>query len=158
MAKSSGKVTIKKYANRRLVERAEQRQEERFNVAGHAEVRAIQGRAPVDEEHAPSHIGDRYRQGRLLVEVEDSRRVDERGDEDRRRALPAIVAQLGAPGLRDDRAVARRSGRRRILVSTETGKGRRGDVRLGFPDGPHQLEKQGQWPRGAFMLQCRMLR
>ena len=138
---------------------AQQRQQQFLDMAGDDRSRALGRRAPIQQQRAPAHAGDRRRQRHLFVEIEDVRRVDQRGDEHRRRPAAAMIAQARAANARDFRL---RRGRVRplgVFVSAQPGKRVARQLGIALRGLAHQLEEQGQRTRGrAFMLQRTMLR
>ena len=95
----------------------------------------------------------------LLVEIEDSRRIDQRGDEHRRRSFAAVIAQ----GMRRERArfpasAAAARAAARCSYARSPASASRGKLRIAFRHLPYQFEKQRKRARRAFMLQRTMLR
>ena len=142
----------------RFADAAQQGQKQMLDVASNVEPGPSARLSPIEQERAAAHRGDRGGQGYVLVQVEDSRRVDQRGDEDDRRAASTMVAKAGPL---DARRFRLRQGPRPalgILVSAQSGEGFAREIRVVFAGAANQLEEQRERARCAFMLQCRMIR
>ena len=118
------------------------------------QVGAAGGGAPIEQQDMPSACRKRRRERGIVVEVEDVGRVDQRRDQDGRRAGPAMVAQRRAADPCGDRArlprfAAFRRGVKRQAVERGAGQLR---VILGFQ--PDEFEEQRQRPRRRPLLQC----
>ena len=99
----------------RFAELAQQRQQQLFDMPGDAQLGAVVRAGP---SRAAARAGPcprpRSASETSRVEIEDPRRVDQRRDEHRRRAVAAMVAQARAADPRDFgfRAAARLAPRR----------------------------------------------
>ncbi len=131
-------------------------------MAGDGEARSRPRLAPVEQQCAPSHPRDPGRQRDLFVEVEDPRRVDQRGDEQRRRALAAMVADAGSIGARDLGPRRRPRHPRRMFIGLQPGEGLPREPGLMLRHLAQQFQEQRKRPRRSgrsmLMLHCTMLR
>lgn len=133
-----------------------------LDMARYVEVRAIGRIAPVQQQCSAVHPRDCGSKGNLDIQIEDSRRVDQRRDEDSRRTLAPVIPQACAADARD---FGRGLGARAPLRAFIGAKTRKRLLRKrGVPlaDASYQIEKQRKrpWctPVCGFMLQRTMLR
>jgi len=118
--------------------------------------------APIEQQHAPAHPGDRTGQGHRLIEVEDPRRIDQRRYQDRWTSRASVIPEACSPNACDFGLLRCPFAPWRQLIGTQAGErlGRQLGVRCRGV--PYQFEKQRKraWRslRDAFMLQRTMLR
>ena len=128
------------------------------DVGGDAQPGAAIGAPPIEQEHAPAHGFYGFGERRFLVEVEDPRRIDQRGDEQRHRPAAAMIAQAHPV---DARAIGQERTRWTALgelIAAQPGEGAARQCGIAFTGLADKLEEQRQRARRAlacrFMLQC----
>ena len=135
-----------------------ERQQQLLHMTADIELASLPRRSPVEQQAAPSH--SRYRGGErnVFVQVQNVRRIDQRGDKHRRRAVAAEVVQGRTPRPCSYRPIGTRVEPWRLLISCETFQRRTRRLRIALSDRPYHFEKQRKRPRRASMLQCTLIR
>ena len=133
-----------------------------FDMACNVELGALFFRAPIEQQGAATHARYRRRQRHLLVEIENSRRIDQRGHENRGCAFPAMVAKTCALDARQLRLVCMPRTALGLLISAQACKRFMCKLAILLRHAPYQFEKQRKWAWRmlvcGFMLQRTMLR
>jgi hypothetical protein len=123
-----------------------------------AELRALAGRPPIEQEYPPSVLGDGVGKRHFGVQVEHMGRVDQRRDQHHRRANAATIAKRCSADLEMDRPLALQRRSPGIFISDESGKGRAAHAGVFFSRETDQRQEQRQGPGRVFMLQRTIIR
>ena len=137
---------------------AQQGKQQMFDMSRNIQVAPVLGLAPVEQEHVAAHSRNGTREGHVFVEVQDSRRIDQRWNEKRRRTAAPMVTQTGPTVARNLWLAWRPRTPRGSLIRTQTGECIASEFGVMRRDVAYQIEKQRQRPRRVFMLQRTMLR
>lgn len=137
-----------------FIKRTKERKQELFNVSGDRQFGPFAGFSPVQQYRPAPHPGDRPGQGNVIVEIENTWRIDEGGNQHDARSSTAVIAKRRAAYPRDFRSRAWPLSARRTLISAQAIQRMAGQSRLAQRHLAYQFEKERQRPRCAFMLQC----
>ena len=110
-------------------------------MSRHGKVGSLVASAPIEKQGAMSHPGDRRGEGHLLVEIEDARRVDQRGNKHGRWSIAAVVAQGCATDARYFRFGGAPLATRRLPVGAETDQRVSRQPRVALRHFAYQFEK-----------------
>ena len=119
---------------------------------------SLVGLTPVEQHHTAAHACDRGRQRHFFIEVENARRIDQRGDKQGRWSASALVAQRTRRERARSPASATAVRPRCLLVRAKSRERSARQLGIALRHFPYQFEKERQRARCAFMLQRTMLR
>ena len=123
-----------------------------------AERRTLVRWSPVEEANMPAHPGHCISQRDVAIQVENVWRIDERRDEDRRRAVAAAIAKRRPAQSSYDGPIRLDVVAVGSLIGDQPGQRCFRHRRIAICGQTHQCQKQRQRTRRAFMLQRTMLR
>jgi hypothetical protein len=129
---------------RRLAEAADEGKGDPLDMPGNGEVAArFHVPAPVEQEDAEALVREPAQQRLFRPEVEDARRVDERGDEEDGRPAAAIIAQARAVRFHQRRHRLGPGPARRLLIGAKAGERPLHPLRVAGRLLAQQIEEEG---------------
>lgn len=127
-------------------------------MAGNVETMTIASPSPIEEKRSPPNECHCSSKRYVFVEIEDSRWIDEGGNEDSDWSIAAMISQAASSDARDLRRRRRRRSPLRIFIGAKSNERVARKRRIALGDVAYQFEKERQRTRCVFMLRRTMLR